>query len=240
MVSDGSVTARVGAEHMTGATLTRILIVDDQALAREGLASLLAGIDDMEVVGAVRGAAEALDGNGEAGVDVVLMSTVAPEEDAAAAIAALRERLPHVEVIVIAGRVTDLSVRAVVEAGARACLLQDVSVDELAQAIRSVTRGRSVFSSEFVGQLLARPDDHALHPNLTAREHDVLPLLAAGMTNRGIADELGLTPGTVRVYVSAILAKLGVANRTEASVVAIRERLIHARVPRPPVPGAPP
>jgi DNA-binding NarL/FixJ family response regulator len=204
----------------------RVLIVDDHALVREGIASVLAGCEDILVVGMAEGAVEALERCAELDVDVVLMDLSMPGIDGVAATALVRQRFPDVQVVVLTGYGADVSVRAAVEAGAMACLLKTVGVEELAETVRGVTRGRSTFSSEFLPQLLQEADDVHTAAGLTARERDILPLLATGLTNKGIAHELGLTEGTVRIYVSAILAKLGVANRTEASVVAIRERLI--------------
>jgi DNA-binding NarL/FixJ family response regulator len=211
----------------------RVLIVDDHALIREGIASLLASCDDIAVVGAAGGAIEALDLCGELDVDVVLMDLSMPDVDGVAATALLRQQYPDIQIVVLTGYGNEVSVRAAVQAGANACLLKTVGVDELAEAIRGVTRGRSTFSSEFLPDLLDEPEDVLTGTSLTARERDILPLLADGLTNKGIARELGLTEGTVRIYVSAIFAKLGVANRTEASVVAIRERLIEPRASRP-------
>jgi NarL family two-component system response regulator LiaR len=217
----------------------RVVVVDEQALVREGIASILAPFDDIVVVGAVAELDEAVELCGEVTPDVALLSAVPPGAGGAAAVAQLRRRHPALLVVVVTGHVDDLFVREVVEAGANACLRQDVGVEELADAIRTVSGGRSVFSSDFLPQLLGHPTAEGHRASLTARERDVLPLLAAGMTNRAIAGELGLTPGTVRMYVSAILTKLGAANRTEASVVAIRQRLVHIDVTRPSVPGTP-
>jgi two-component system, NarL family, response regulator LiaR len=210
-------------------TAVRVLIVDDHALVREGIASLLAACDDIEVVGSAESAAGALERLGELGVDVVLMDLAMPDVDGVAATALLRQRHPDIQVVVLTGYGNEVSVRAAVMAGAKACLLKSVGVDELADAVRGVTQGRSTFSSEFLPHLLRDAEQIAPGANLTPRERDVLPLVASGLTNKGIARELGLTEGTVRIYVSAILAKLGVTNRTEASVVAIREHLIEPR-----------
>ena len=220
-------------------TTVRVLIVDDHALVREGIASLLAACDDIEVVGSAESAAGALERVGELGVDVVLMDLSMPDVDGVTATGLLREQHPEIQVVVLTGYGNEVSVRAAVVAGARACLLKTVGVDELADAVRGVTQGRSTFSSEFLPHLLQDSEEVVPGARLTARERDVLPLLAAGLTNKGIARELGLTEGTVRIYVSAILAKLGVTNRTEASVVAIREHLIEPGPSRPGPPDRP-
>lgn len=207
----------------------RVLVVDHHALIREGIASLLAGLDDITVVGTTDRALAALDLCDERDVDVVLMDLAMPEVDGVTATALLLQRFPLLQIVVLTGVGDEASVRAAVQAGATAGLLKTVGVEELAEAIRGAVQGRSTFSSEFLPHLMAQPGEALPGANLTARERDILPLLADGLTNKGIAQELGLTEGTVRIYVSAILAKLGVANRTEASVVAIRERLIERR-----------
>jgi len=220
-------------------TTVRVLIVDDHALVREGIASLLAACADIEVVGSTESAAGALERVGELGVDVVLMDLAMPDVDGVTATALLRHQHPDVQVVVLTGYGNEDSVRAAVVAGAKACLLKTVGIDELANAVRGVTQGRSTFSSEFLPHLLQDAEEVVPAVRLTARERDVLPLLAAGLTNKGIARELGLTEGTVRIYVSAILAKLGVTNRTEASVIAIREHLVEPRPSRPDPPNRP-
>lgn len=220
---------------MNQASVIGVLIVDDQTLIREGLASLLAGCEDMAVVDTADGAPTALERCGQGDVDVVLMDLSMAAVDGVSATALLRQRHPDVQIVVLADESSEVPVRAAVLAGAHACLLKTVGVHELADAIRGVTQGRSTFSSELLPLLLREPLEAAPGANLTARERDVLPLLAAGLTNKAIARELGLTEGTVRVYVSGIFAKLGVANRTEASVVAIHELLVE-----PPTPNAVP
>jgi NarL family two-component system response regulator LiaR len=208
----------------------RVLIVDDHQLVREGIASLLASKDDVAVVGVASNATEALERCGEVGPEVVLMDLSMPEIGGATATALLRQRYPDVHVVVLTGYVNDVAIRAAIQAGAEACLLKTVGIDQLADAIRGVVHGRSTFSSEFLPQLLGGgPDEPGVH--LTARERDILPLMAAGLTNKAIAQQLGLTQGTIRVYVSGILTKLGVANRTEATVLAIRTGLIQPERP---------
>jgi two-component system, NarL family, response regulator LiaR len=187
----------------------------------------------MAVVGVAAGPIEAIERCRGLDVDVVLMDLSLPEVDGVTATVLLRQLFPGCQIVVLTSSGNEVSVRAAIQAGAGACLLKTVDVDELAEAIRGVTRGRSTFSSEFLPLLLGPPDEAGPGTDLTARERDVLPLLAAGRTNKAIARELGLTEGTVRIYVSAILAKLGAANRTEASVVAIRDHLIKPR-PAPP------
>lgn len=217
---------------MTGTTAIRVLVVDDHKLVRQGVASLLAACDDIAVVATADRASEALDRCRDHEVDVVLMDLGMPDVDGMSGTALVSERFPDIHIVALADLGQEDSARAAVLAGANACLLKTVGVDGLTDTIRGVVQGRSTFSSEFLPRLLREPLDAALGANLTARERDVLSHMAAGLTNKGIAHELGLTEGTVRVYVSGILAKLGVANRTEASVVAIHELLVEPRSPK--------
>ena len=204
----------------------RVMIVDDHAVVRDGISSLLANCDDITIVAAEERAAGAIERCAQGDVDVVLMDLSMPDMDGATATALLLQLFPTVKVVVLTGFVDDASIRAAVEAGASACLLKTVSTAELADAIRGVTLGRSTFSSEFMPALLRQPERAASRAGLTPREHDILTLLADGQTNKDIARALGLSEGTVRVYVSTILAKLGAANRTEATMLAIRHGLV--------------
>jgi two-component system, NarL family, response regulator LiaR len=204
----------------------RVMIVHDYTLIREGITSVLAAYDDLAVVGAAGSADEALDTVGDLGADVLIVDLALPEVDGVTATSLLRQRYQDVQIVVLTDQVDETAIRGAIQAGANACLLKTVGADELAEAIRGVTRGRSTFSSELLPQLLDEPGDDRPGMGLTPRERDILPLLASGLTNKGIAQELGLTHGTVRIYVSGILAKLGAANRTEATAVAIREGLV--------------
>jgi DNA-binding NarL/FixJ family response regulator len=212
---------------MTSLHPIRVMIVDDHPVIHVGVSAQLAHYDDIVVVAAVDRAADALRLCDELGVHVVLMDLAMPEVDGATATARLLQVCPGVRVIVLTGGLADhVLVRAAIQAGASACLLKSVSKDELAAAIRGVTRGRSTFSSEFLPYVVGQQRDESPTVSLTAREHDILALLANGDTNKEIARALGLSAGTVRMYVSSILAKLGAANRTVATVMAIRQGLV--------------
>jgi DNA-binding NarL/FixJ family response regulator len=142
----------------------------------------------------------------------------------------VREHHPHVHVVVVIGDDDSFSPRQAVQAGAEACLLDSIHPDDLASAIRSVVLGRSMFSLEILPQLTRQTQGD----DLTARERDVIALIADGRTNNEIADALGLSRQTIRVYVSTILTKLGVTNRTQAAVLALRTGLAG---PTPPAPA---
>jgi DNA-binding NarL/FixJ family response regulator len=202
------------------------MIVDDHAVVRDGIRSLLAGFDEMNVVATAADAAEALQRCGQMAVDVVLMDLSMPGMDGVTATARLLELHPALRVVVLTGFVEDGPIRAAVQAGASACLLKTVSADELVEAIRGVVNGRSTFSTEFLPALIRQTQRTSASAGLTPRERDILTLLADGQANKDIARALGLSDGTVRMYVSTILAKLGAANRTEATVLAIRQGLV--------------
>jgi NarL family two-component system response regulator LiaR len=212
---------------MTSSPSIRVLIVDDHEVVRAGIAALLSGLDDITVVATAGSGVEALELCDHHEIDVILMDLSMPDIDGVTTTERLLERHPQARVVVLTAFVDDVAVPAVVRAGAKACLLKTVGMIELAEAIRGVMQGRSTFSSEFLSSLAGSPPRGRHLPHLTRREHEILELVAAGQTNKRIARTLHLTEGTVRIYVSGILSKLGAANRTEATVVAIREGLVN-------------
>jgi DNA-binding NarL/FixJ family response regulator len=201
----------------------KVMVVDDQPLARLGLASVLSGDDDIAVVASVDDVAAA---QRDIDVDVAVVDLSRGGRELAATTSELRSRYPGVHVVVLTAAGDAGAVRAAVEAGAGACLLTSARPDDVAEAVRGVTQDRSTLSAELLPLLISRPAERGLAGALTARERDILAEVAAGRTNKGIAYQLGLSDGTVRIYVSTILAKLGVVNRTEAAALAIREGLV--------------
>jgi len=205
---------------------TRVLIVDDHPLYRDALARLVESLPDLEVAGLTGDGAEAV-ARVEAGdVDVVLMDLNLPSLsglDATGRIAALAEP-PAVLVVTMVD--DDDTVVAAMRAGARGYVLKGASSEEVAAAIRTVMAGGAVFGAGVAARLLAQsrapePGDGA---ELTAREREVLGLLAQGSTNKQIAFALGLSLKTVQNYVSNILGKLQVADRTQAALRAQQHR----------------
>lgn len=205
---------------------TRVLIVDDHPLYRDALARLVESLPDLEVAGLAGDGAEAV-ARVEAGdVDVVLMDLNLPSltgVDATGRIAALPEP-PAVLVVTMVD--DDDTVVAAMRAGARGYVLKGASSEEVAAAIRTVMAGGAVFGAGVAARLLAQsrapePGDGA---ELTAREREVLGLLAQGSTNKQIALALGLSLKTVQNYVSNILGKLQVADRTQAALRAQQHR----------------
>jgi NarL family two-component system response regulator LiaR len=204
----------------------RVLLVDDHAVVRGGLAAFLLAYDDLELAGEASGGEEAIGMAEEHCADVVLMDLVMPGMNGAEATAAIREKCPHVQVIALTSFPEEDLVSGVLKAGAIGYLLKNVTAEELAGAIRAAHAGRPTLSPEATQALIAanaggrKPGD-----DLTGREREVLSLMAEGMSNSAIAETLVVSMSTVKFHVSSILAKLGVESRTEAVALALREGL---------------
>jgi DNA-binding NarL/FixJ family response regulator len=215
----------------------RVLITDDHAVVREGLRAFLELQDGMEVVG------EAADGEGavtlaeQLAPDVILMDLVMPGLDGVGAMRALRTVAPHCRVIVLTSFLDDARLMPALEAGAAGYLLKDVAPAQLAEAIRAAHAGQTMISptvaTRLVQAIAQRADDPpataSAQTGLTRREREVLELLAEGYANKRIARELGIAEKTVKTHVGRVLAKLGVADRTQAAVLAVRAGLVGPR-----------
>jgi DNA-binding NarL/FixJ family response regulator len=217
----------------------RVLIVDDHAMVRRGMRDFLELHDDLEVVG------EASDG--ETGVaaaarlepDIVVMDLMMPGVDGVEATRRIRAANPAVEVVALTSFVEEARVVAAIEAGASGFLLKDAEADELAAAIRAAAAGEVHLDPAVAGIVARRmreagdgagggkgagtPRDGI--GSLTARERDVLGGVARGLSNRAIADDLGITERTARTHVSNILAKLSLSSRTQAALLAVQHGL---------------
>jgi two-component system, NarL family, response regulator LiaR len=200
----------------------RVLIADDHAVVRQGLRTFLDLQDDIEVVGEAGDGEEALALIEQLTPDVALIDLVMPRMDGIEAIRRLRERAPDVRAIVLSSFVDDDKLFPAVRAGAAGYLLKDVQPQELVEAIRTVHGGGALLHPQVAARLL---QDMADDP-LTPREHEVLALIGRGMPNKLIARELSLSEKTVKAHVSSILAKLGVTDRTQAALYAVREGLV--------------
>jgi DNA-binding NarL/FixJ family response regulator len=217
---------------------TTVLLVDDQRLLREGLRTLLELHGDLRVIG------EAGDGHAaellveQLRPQVVLMDLRMPRRDGVAATRRITTRWPDVRVLVLSTYDDDELVFRSIDAGACGYLLKDVGSDALAEAVRAAARGEAPLQPGVARKVLARlraagrwtgaasePAPTPLAEPLTARERDVLRLLGTGATNRDIAERLSLTEGTVKNYISAILAKTGLRDRTQAALLAVRHGL---------------
>jgi two-component system NarL family response regulator len=210
----------------------RVLLVDEHALFREGLGLALSGVDDIEVAGEAVNGDDALLEAIRLRPDVVVMDVRMPEGSGAGAIARIRTARPDTKVLVLTGSQDEEDVIESVRSGAAGYLLKDASVEEVADAIRSVARGQGVVSPAVTARILERlgallrkvPDDDG--PRLTVRELDVLRLVVKGLPNREIASELFISQNTVKNHVRNILEKLHVRSRTEAATLAVREHLL--------------
>jgi DNA-binding NarL/FixJ family response regulator len=207
----------------------RIVVADDHAVVRHGLRSFLGLQDDMEVVGEAEDGEQAVAIVAELRPDVVLIDLVMPGVDGVEAIRRIHELLPEARVVVLTSFADDSKVVPAVRAGAAGYLLKDVQPVDLAAAIRTVAAGGALLDPSVTARVLKEvatggPAD----PGLTAREREVLGLLAQGLTNRQIAAELVLSEKTVKTHVSSILGKLGLADRTQAALYAVREGLAEA------------
>jgi NarL family two-component system response regulator LiaR len=207
--------------------IIRLLIVDDHAIVRQGLRAIIRVTPDMELIGEAGGGREAVEVAAALRPDVVLMDLVMPETDGVAAITLIKRAQPRVRIIALTTFAeADLVLRAV-QAGADGYLLKDVDVQELTRAIRTVHGGRPFLHPEATRHLLqatARPEQPV--ERLTGREQSVLALVARGLTNRQIADDLSISEKTVSVHVSNLLGKLGLASRTQAALYAARMGLL--------------
>jgi DNA-binding NarL/FixJ family response regulator len=219
----------------------RILLVDDHAMVRRGMRDFLGLHQDLEVVGEAIDGLSALEAVATLRPDVVVMDLLMPGMDGIAATAELRRRHPAVEVVAITSFVEEERIAAAIEAGASGFLLKDADADDLAAAIRSAHAGDVYLDPAVAGIVTRRMrlgssagragsdgGRSAGRAALTARELDVLRGLARGLSNRSIAEELGMSERTARTHVSNILAKLGLSSRTQAALYALEHHLAGA------------
>lgn len=205
----------------------RVMIVDDYAMVRRGLATFLKVFDDLQLVGEAESAEAAIQLCAEALPDVILMDMVLPVMDGAAATRVIRQQFPHVRVIVLTSFKEGKLIKIALEAGAIGYLIKDVSAEDLARAIRAANSGRATLSPEVEQALVLTANQQpAAGLNLTEREGQVLTLITEGLNNTQIAGRLIVSPSTIKSHVSNILSKLGVASRTEAVTFALRNHIV--------------
>ena len=205
----------------------RVMLVDDHTMVRRGLAAFLKVFDDLQLAGEAESGEAAIQLCGDILPDVVLMDMVMPDMDGATATRAIRQQFPGVQVIALTSFKEGDLVKNALQAGAIGYLLKDLSADELAQAIRAAHAGRATLSPE-AAQALIETANQSLEPGLalTEREREVLALMVEGLNNTQIAARLTVSPSTIKSHVSNILAKLGVASRTEAVSLALRNHIV--------------
>ena len=210
---------------------TRILIVDDHEVVRRGLALVLSQEPDFEIVGEARDGAEALNVAAELQPDIILLDWKMPRMDGLQAARAIRESVPAAHILMLSGAPLESAVFDALDQGIDGFVNKDVSPADLSHAIRVVASGKSYLGPEISRALIARSRDNAQpdsgeRPSLSAREREVLQLMATPLTYRQIGGELHISEETVRTYVKRILAKLDEPNRTQAVIAGLRFQFI--------------
>jgi NarL family two-component system response regulator LiaR len=217
-----------GIEQMT--QLIRVMIVDDHDMIRRGLSMFLSGFDDLVLVGEASNAQEAIRVCNEVQPHVVLMDMFLPNMDGVTLTRTIRAQHPDVQVVILTSSKNDELVQAALQAGAIGYMLKNISVIEMAETIRAAYAGKPSLAPEVTQALInltIRSHHSAPNYNLTERELIVLNLMAKGLSNQEIADQIYVSRATVKVYVSTILSKLGVQNRIEAVRLALQESLVN-------------
>ncbi len=211
----------------------RLLVVDDENVVREGFVAILRLAQDMQVVGEARDGIQAVEVATKTKPDVVLLDLNMPRQDGLATIPQIMEILPNTRILVLTGTAESDRVYHALQAGALGFLLKDATRLQLLQAIREVASGQASIQPNIAVRVIQEIN----HPSktmytaypLTQRELDTLKLIAFGMSNSEIAAELGVHERTVAKYVSGVLEKLQLANRTQAALYALREGLTEPR-----------
>jgi two-component system NarL family response regulator len=213
----------------------RVLVVDDHALFRRGLEMVLAQESDIEVVGEAADGSEAVTMAVDMAPDIVLMDVRMPRRGGIDATSAIKEAVPSAKIVMLTISDEEADLYDAIKAGAMGYLLKEISIDEVASAIRAVYNGQSLISPSMASKLLTefasmikKTDDRPQlpTPRLTDREMEVLRLVAKGMNNRDIAKQLFISENTVKNHIRNILEKLQLHSRMEAVVYAVREKLL--------------
>jgi two-component system, NarL family, response regulator LiaR len=206
-----------------------VLVVDDHAVVREGLRTFLELQEGIEVIGEAGDGAEALRAAERLRPDVILMDLVMPKLDGVGAMRELRRRLPSARVIVLTSFADDDRLLPAIRAGAAGYLLKNADPQEVVRAVRAAHRGDALLDPSVAARLvdaIAKPPGAEPSERLTPREQEVLTLIARGLSNKLIARELEISEKTVKTHVGHVLAKLGVTDRTQAALQAVRHGLV--------------
>ncbi|CAI8855143.1 MULTISPECIES: response regulator [Bacillus] len=212
----------------------KVLLVDDHTVVLKGLAFFLSMQEDLELVGEANNGKEALKKVGEAQPDIVLMDLYMPEMDGIEATSCIKKEYPNVKVLVLTSFSDQAHVLPALKAGASGYILKDVEPDQLVEAIRSAYKGNIQLHPDIASALLSqtlpqeeKQESSNIHVDvLTARENEVLQLLAKGMSNKEIASVLVITEKTVKAHVSSILGKLNLSDRTQAALYAVKNGIV--------------
>ena len=200
----------------------RVLIVDDHIIVRAGLSSILGAEKDLEVVGQAKNGIEAVHAVERLRPDVVLMDLMMPKMDGVEATAEISAKSPESKVILLTTFGTSDGIAHGLDAGAKGAILKNADNTQLAAAIRKIAAGGEYISPDIRQQLAVDPP----LPDLTMRQKEILGSMIRGLTDRDIARQFGIRQDGVSDHVSAILRKLGAANRTEAVAIALRKHLL--------------
>ncbi len=210
----------------------RILLVDDHSIFREGLAHLLAKRKEFQVVGQAKDGNEAFDKAKALKPDLVLMDIYMPGGDGLAATSRITEALPSTKVIILTVSEEDKNLFQAIKCGAYGYLLKEIEVEQLYEMLLGIFRGEAPISrataTKIVNEFAKRARSSTAEidqEQLSSREQEVLQLLTQGMTNKQIAEKLGIVEGTVKTHLKNILGKLHLANRVEAATMAIKKGL---------------
>jgi two-component system, NarL family, response regulator len=211
-----------GPKLATNPKAIRVLAVDDHALIRDGIAALIANQEDMSLVGEASNGREAIEQFRSHRPDVTLMDLQMPEMNGIDALIAIRSEFPEARIIVLTTYAGDALCRRAMKAGAQAYILKGNVRKDLLDTIRVVRAGKKFIHAEVVAELAS----HAADDSLSEREIEVLSLIAAGNSNKLVADQLGISEDTVKGHVKSILSKLGVNDRTHAVTAALKRGII--------------
>jgi NarL family two-component system response regulator LiaR len=207
----------------------KLLVVDDQNIVRKGIRALIEQVDDMDVIGEASNGEEAVAEAKRLNPDVILMDLMMPKMDGISAIREIQASQSPAQIIALTSFVTEDKVFPAIKAGAMGYLLKDSEPEDLIAAIRKVNRGEPSLHpivAKMVLEEISQPVKQPLTPDpLTEREVDIVRLVAQGLSNRQIADQLVIGEATVRTHVGNVLNKLHLANRVQATLYALREGL---------------
>jgi DNA-binding NarL/FixJ family response regulator len=203
-----------------------VVVADDHPIVISGMRLLLAGSRFFELVGEARTGAEAIVRCEQYRPDALLLDLRLPDLPAATICTRIKERHPQTAIVILTAHPEEMAVRGCLKAGASACLFKDVSEQNLLSALMQVIHGRAVIDPRIAGAMLPRRGANGSDGALTDREHEVLLMIARGLTTQEIADEIGVSPNTIKSHSRALFSKLAAHNRVQALAVATERGLI--------------